>query len=322
MKKKIAVCLLVLAFILTTVGCASQMNGSSYDNAVSEPNAYYYTGESMGTDEYSAADGGIATALDNGSFNYGGRKVIKSADMTLETDDFDAHYAYIIDQVTMFNGYLEGSDVSGRKPVSYGDSGRMAILTARIPEESFDAFMSAAETAGTLISVSTNTDDVTSQYYDIETRLEVLNVQHGRLLALLEQADDVESLIYIESEIANVTLQIEQLTSELRRYDGLIDYSTVSIHLRELSPSEGAVESASVWSRMSGGFGSTLRGVGEFFVEFGIFIVSALPVIIVLAVVAAVVVLIIRSSVRRRREKKNNALIEAGNAMNTVEKQK
>lgn len=305
MKKTAIVIALIAALILSCVGCAGKSASDMMTGIVApaEPAAPEPVGESGGgmyDMEYSNGEY-VEPSTGDVAFEYGGRKVIKTGTVSIETDRFDEHYEYIRSQIAALGGYVENSYVSGRVPASYGDSGRYSTITARIPEESFEAFMTAAKGIGTLLSINSNTNDITANYYDIETRLEVLNVQHERLLALLEQAPDVESIIYIESELANVTLQIEQLTSELRRYDGLVSFSTVEVSLRELAPSEGATASATVWERMTGGFASSLRGVGEFFVEFGIFLVSALPVLIVLAIVAAVVIILIRRSVRKRR---------------------
>ena len=49
--------------------------------------------------------------------------------------------------------------------------------------------------------------------------------------ALLEQADTMEDIISLENALGDVEYQIEQYSTELRRYDGLVDYATIGVEL-------------------------------------------------------------------------------------------
>jgi hypothetical protein len=110
----------------------------------------------------------------------------------------------------------------------------------------------------------------------------------------------------LESEIARVTLEIEELTSELRRWDNLVDYATVTIYLDELSPIEGPADEATVGERITKGFTSTLTGVGVFFQNLFVFLISASPVLVILGAIITVVLLL----VRRRNKKKAAKLLK------------
>ena len=77
-------------------------------------------------------------------------------------------------------GYVQYGNVWGTKPEVYGDSGRTAELTFRIPAEQAEAFLTFAEGNGEVVRQSVNTEDVTLDYYDRETRLEVLRTQLDR----------------------------------------------------------------------------------------------------------------------------------------------
>ena len=77
---------------------------------------------------------------------------------------------------------------------------------------------------------------------DTEARISSLQTEYDRLLELLAQAESVDSLISLEARLSDVRYQLESYKSQLRTYDNLVDYSTVSISvsqvLRVTSPEE------------------------------------------------------------------------------------
>ena len=79
-----------------------------------------------------------------------------------------------------------------------------------------------------------DSDNISEQYYDTESRLVTQQTKLERLQTLLSQAETMEDIITIESAISETELEIEQLTGTLRQYDSLVDYSTVTISLEEV----------------------------------------------------------------------------------------
>ena len=77
-------------------------------------------------------------------------------------------------------------------------------------------------------------DDVSEAYYDQESRLTTQRTKLERLQELLRQAQDMEDIITIESAISETELEIEFLTGSLRKYDSQINYSTITLSLREV----------------------------------------------------------------------------------------
>lgn len=198
-----------------------------------------------GEAEISYAGGGESGS--SFSQNYGGHKVISTYEMELRTDAFDAHYEALVSKAKAMGGYVQYGNVWGTKPEVYGDSGRTAELTFRIPAEQAEAFLTFAEGNGEVVRQSVNTEDVTLDYYDRETRLEVLRAQLDRLQSILVETDNLADIIELEQAISDVTLEIEQMTTQLRRYDDLIDYATVHIYLYEESLIAGPRRHQGLW---------------------------------------------------------------------------
>ena len=228
MKRRTGLMAAMLALLLLFAGCAANKNNAtSSDESMSERPQMAVEGS--GEAAYDASYGLSASPeevkqADDAQALYGGRKVIVTYDIRLETDGFDALIAALKERLTAMGGYVQNSYIDGKEPEFYGDSGRTATLSLRVPAEKAEAFFSDLKTMGNVQSERVYTDDVTTAYFDKETRLSVLNTQLERLENILVQTDNLADVLALEEEIARVMLEIESLTGELRRYDALIEY--------------------------------------------------------------------------------------------------
>ena len=76
--------------------------------------------------------------------------------------------------------------------------------------------------------------NISEAYYDTESRIVTQRTKLERLQELLKQADTMEDIITLESAISETELAIEQLTGSLRKYDNLVDFSTITVTLNEV----------------------------------------------------------------------------------------
>ena len=157
-------------------------------------------------------------------------KIIYTAYLSIETKDYDWAYQQLNDTLSSVDGYLESSN----EYTDSTDSTRTLSLTLRVPEGSYDAFVDAAEQAGSVTSKSESADDVTTQYMDIEARLDNLTAQRTRLQELQASADNLTDLLQIESSLSDVQYQIESYQSQLNWYSQQVSYCTVNITLDEV----------------------------------------------------------------------------------------
>ena len=130
-------------------------------------------------------------------------KLILRADLTLETQDFDATSADLEKLTAETGGYIESSSLSGDK------GSRSAYYTLRIPQEKFETFYAQLGDRAHVVYSSRSSEDITEQYTDIETRLATLQTKHERLLALLDQAGKMEDIISLETRLADCEYEID-----------------------------------------------------------------------------------------------------------------
>lgn len=238
------------------------------------------------------------------------RKLIKTVNISAETEQFDSLLVNVEKQVTALGGYIEEMSRYNRDNSYYSDSGvahlRYASMTIRIPKENLDTFLSEMDEQSNIVSRSESVSDVTLQYVDLESHKKALLTEQSRLLELMEQAETVEDIITIESRLSEVRYQIESMESQLRTYDNKIDYSTVYLSVDEVERYTPG-DDISTGERIREGFLDSLRGVGNGFKNFGIWFVINLPYLIVWAVLIVAAIFIfckIHKHTAKRRAKR------------------
>ena len=255
--------------------------------AVDSPMAADYSLDTMALE--SSADNGTAVFSEDDaaaaahSTDSASAKIIYTANLSLESKDYDAARAALDAALQAAGGYLESSsEYSGT------DDSRSVSLTYRVPQEHYDSFLAAIAEAGNVTYKNQQADDVTAQYLDVETRLENLKAQRTRLQQLQQQADNLSDLLEIESSLTDVQSQIESWQSQMDWYSNQVEQCTVYVSLSEVStyspPSEG------FGSRIASAFADGWQNFVDGVQQLAVTLAGAWPVVVIAAAVAAGVV--------------------------------
>lgn len=317
--KKLISLLLTVMMLLALAGCGAQsgMTEAAAPQAMAgggvKFEGYDYAVEDMA--EMEAAESPMAEEglWDNksmsGSVAELEAKIIYTAHMEMQTLDYDTADAAISELVKSCGGYFERRSVSNRSSgYRYGE------YTVRVPVAEFEHF---CEQIGSLCHVTyaqSFAENISEAYYDTAARLETAEIKLDRLQELLKKADNMADIITIESAISETEFTIESLTGTLRRYDALVDYSTVTVSLSEvykLSGTETAPETFG--DRMGNAFVGGLRSTVDFFEDLAVGLAGAWVGVLVFAVVVIVLVKSIRGKLKTRKMKKTLPATEEEN---------
>lgn len=347
MKKKNLVYLLTACMMAAClqVGCG----GSSMDMAVTEEAAaeapmeeMYYADNAMGmvtsgssemkemSEEEVMEAGEESDGVQTEQEVRTERKLIKTVDLNLETENYDALIEGLEQEIAALGGYIEYKDAyhgnyNSRKN---GYSNRRASITARIPANKLDEFTGKVAKSGNLTYESERVEDVTLQYVDLSSHKKMLLAEQERLMELLENAGSMEEIITIESRLSEVRYQIESMESQLRTFDNQVDYSTVHIEVEEVEHYTPQPEK-STWDRIKTGFSENVYRVTSGIKNFAIEFVIAIPVLLVWAIVIVIAIVAGRFIIKKKREraakklaKKQNVLehVNAENLQDEIEK--
>lgn len=224
------------------------------------------------------------------------RKLIKTVNISAETENFDTLIPDLQGQVEALGGYIESIsvyDINSYYVEEHLEKQRAADMTARVPKEKLDGFLARVGEQSNVTSRSESVEDVTLQYVDLESHKKALLTEQERLIELLGEAESVEDIIAIEGRLSEVRYQLESMESQLRTYDNKIDYSTVYLYVTEVRKYTPSVD-ASAGQRIASGFVKSLEDIGYSIRDFAIGFVIDIPYIILWIVMIAVVVIILR----------------------------
>ena len=207
-------------------------------------------------------------------------KIIYTANLSLESKDYDAARAALDAALAEAGGYLESSS-------EYSDAGdsRSVSLTYRVPQANYQSFLDAVAAAGNVTYRSQQADDVPTQYMDVSARLSNLQAQRTRLQQLQDQAKTLSDLLQIEDSLTEVQSQIESWQSQMDWYNDQVEECTVYVSLSEVStyspPSEGF--GSRFVSALSAGWQNFVGGLQQVIVTLA----GAWPVVVIAAAACA-----------------------------------
>ena len=236
-----------------------------------------------------------------------GRKLIRTITIDAETKDLDALLTDLDVQLATLGGYVQSKQVRGS---AANGSRRYASLTLRIPAEKLDQFVSHVSGATNILSSGETTEDVTLKFIATESRIAALEAEEARVMELIAKAENLNELLTLESKLSNIRQELEEVKSQLKLYENLIDYGTVYLSISE--EKEYTVveeEDPTVWERISSGFVKSLNGVGTIFTELFVFFVVASPYLAIPAVIVVIVLVclhISRKKAKKRQQEQQN----------------
>lgn len=310
-----AVVFLVTGTVLTRNAARRAASTSAYDGAYEAETSYSRSATDNGV--YMAADSvaympqpqnamaAYDEAADTGVSQTEQKSVVlRTATVSLNTTAFDDDVASLKSLLARYQGWAEYESTSGEAVASSG-GGRRASLTLRVPSGSLDDFLTGVRGIGTVKSLETTAEDVSSNYYDVAARLSIYQAQRDRLKELLADAKDMSDILEIENSLTDLQYRIESLQGSLNHWDSYAATSVVNVSVKEIAVKADKVESG-LLERLGDAFGESFREAGAFFSDLLVFLVLALPYLLALCVLTA----LIAFGVRRRRVRREHRAAE------------
>ena len=224
------------------------------------------------------------------------RKIIKKADITLETDNFDEVISKVEEYIKKFNGYIESSNIYQDGINSNNCKNNItAEFVIRVPNDNFEPILSDYGKLGVVTNKRLYGEDVSSDYFDKEARLDVLESQEKRYLEILEKANNINDIIEVEKALTEVRYEIEYLTGYLKKMDDLINLSTVNLYIYEVNKISDIInEPKTLNDEIINTFNTSIKNLKEFMVNIVLFFVAAIPFLIIAAIITIILILIIK----------------------------
>jgi hypothetical protein len=173
------------------------------------------------------------------------RKIIYRGTVEVVVEDFEPVQARVGEMVKRFDAFVAKSSVSGKPGTP-----RNGRWTVRVPTERYDDFLAAARDLGEIRRVSSDFQDVTEEFYDVEARIRNKKEEEARLLDLLKTAAGrLEEVLTLEKEITRMRGEVEQLEGRMRVLNDLSTLATVELQVDEIKDFVPA-GAATYWTRV------------------------------------------------------------------------
>jgi Flp pilus assembly protein TadB len=191
-----------------------------------------------------------------------------------------------------------------------------ASITIRIPAARFNEALERIRSESDQIpqNQNINSQDITSEYTDLESRLRNLQAAEAQLTEIMGSATKTEDVLSVYNQLVSVREQIEVIKGQMKYYEQSVALSSIST---ELVANE-AVQPITVGGWQPGGavrraiqtLVNTLQGLVTMVIWL---VVYLLPVLLALFIIFGLPLILIIWGVRtwrRRRQARKTAAIE------------
>ena len=237
-----------------------------------------------------ASTGGVSSTFT------GSEKIESTGTIGVSVADGHIHSALnsLSSLVTSDHGFVNSSRTSSGSRTQ-GTFTRGTIVL-EVPQTSFNELVAQVEGVGHTTSVATNSDDVTSQYVNLQARIDALNVSLHQYLTIMTRASSISGILAVQNQIDQIQSQIEQDQGQLNVLNHETTYASLTVQVT--TPSHHATS-----THRSGLNKAWHDSVSGFVSGFEWLIRLAGPVLFVLLVLAALSALVTISwrGIRRRR---------------------
>ena len=297
MYKKILLTLFLLALFITACQSAAapipqfEADSSGEEFAPEEP----------------AAESGTFPADASAEFEVvetGERIVIKNANMEIVVDAPDQSLETISRMAEQMGGFVVSANLY-KTQLSDGQEVPRASITIRVPAERLDEAISIieAESDRLPLNKSIQSQDVTSDYTDLQSRLKNFEAAEAQLMEIMASANRTEDVLNVFDQLTRVREQIEVIKGQIKYLDESARLSAISV---ELIPNEviqpisiGGWQPVGVIKNAIEALIRALQILVDILIWLGIVI---LPI---LAIIFLPLYFIIRAVMKRRRREEN-----------------
>jgi Domain of unknown function (DUF4349) len=192
-----------------------------------------------------------------------------------------------------------GGRVDGRTEDSGSGTGRaLTSVILRVPSAELDGVVREIKELGTVELAQITSEDVTAQRVDMDARIKALQTSVDRLLAIMRDAEDPDSLITAEGALSQRQAELDSLRAQRDALGDRIEYSTVDVSfIAEQIGGPAPQQYHGFFGQVERGWDAVVSVVGSAVLLFGLM----LPWLALLAVCAVLIYVLVRLVGARRK---------------------
>lgn len=154
------------------------------------------------------------------------RKLIKNGSIKFQTNDVEEANRFVQSAVKKYGGYVS------RETNDNSEGKKGYDLTTRVPAKNYDSLVTYILNNANIKNLdekSTEIEDVTTDYIDVETQLKIKKGSEQKLMDLLKQAKNLRDVLAVQKQLTDLQSEIESMEGRLKYLSDQISYSTLSV---------------------------------------------------------------------------------------------
>jgi hypothetical protein len=240
----------------------------------------------------------------------GERIVIMNASMELVVIAPDESMENISRLADEMGGFVVNANLF-KTHTSDGQEVPQASITIRVPAERLEEALARIEAESDRLPLSKNvqSQDITSEYTDLQSRLKNLEAAEAQLIEIMDSANRTEDVLNVFDQLTRVRGEIEVIKGQIQYFEESARLSAISV---ELIPNEvvqpltiGGWEPVGVIKNALQSLIGALQGLVNVLIWFALFI---LPILIVVGVPLYFIIRGLRNWRRRRKQRDLNGV--------------
>jgi hypothetical protein len=165
------------------------------------------------------------------------RKVIKNAELTIETDTPAEDQRKIAAVADKHNGFVVISESKQNEARSQNVASMEVNVVVRVPAREFDTVIAEIRGFGDHVPYDKSwSQDVTEEYIDLEARIRTKKALETQFMEIMKQARKISDALEVQTQLAEVRTEIERLEGRRRFLENQSALSTIKVTLRMPTP--------------------------------------------------------------------------------------
>lgn len=299
---KVLSTVLITSVLLT--GCGSSGSSSNYSASDSYANGSGFTIDSMDSmsmskdsvsyESYDESAGGsesgeldeVEKIVDTSKSNIK-QMLVYSGELDLRTKDYEKSYDAVQKLLNETDSFIEWSEYSVNQDDWDNNSGlRTWNARVRIPSQNYDKVTTGIMDTSEVSRFVSNVDNLTAEYSDLVTSIDLYKASRERYLTLLSETRDNSYALELERELRNIEEQLARYEARKKTIETDVAYSYLDIELMEIHEYEAQTGYRdSFFTRLKNQVVNTFLTFLQFLELVLFFLIGAFPYLVIIGVI-------------------------------------
>lgn len=324
-KKLFLLSICLFCYLLIASGCGSSGGDSQISTQSANDSRKSTNDQSSARSDKSTAEtteGGIDNTSgeqpQKASAEINAELLVYTCTISIDTLDYEKSVQDFKQMVSDVNGFLESEQYSDgedttRYYIEESEKNKCYTTTVRIPQDKYEEFLGNADNLGDVRSKSSDVENVSQEYTDLNTSLEIYEAKEKRYIKMLADITDDSYAVTIEKELTELQIQIAQLKTRMKEIETDVAYSTINMTIREVSKySEEPEQTDTFGQRLKNTFRKTWK---TFLVVSEGVLFLAIQLSPYAIVIALIILLFVFINKKKKRQRNSSAGMPRQNEM-------